>query len=132
MIRVLAVALTLLLLAASDAMACTLAATRTPRQRVHAAKLAVYVEVVSARTVETTADGVSTWEATVRRLKTFKGRPAAVFRVHSETDRRGGCHLSMFQSGERVGLLLDGPGPPFHIGLGSTITLSELRRARRH
>jgi hypothetical protein len=113
----------------SSAMACSIAA-QTPRERVHSARVAVWVEVLRVDQIGATSNGASRWEATVRRLRTFKGRPSPVFRVRSTTDEAL-CGLPTFEAGRRVGLLLAGPGPPFEIGAGSTISLADLRRARR-
>ena len=66
----------------------------------------------------------------MRRVKTFKGRPARVFRVRSDTDS-GTCGLPMFEVGQRVGLLLHERRPPFNLRSGSTISLAELRTARQ-
>jgi hypothetical protein len=112
----------------SSAMACSIAA-QSPRERVHSARLAVWVEVLHVDQVGATANGSPRWEATVRRLRTFKGRPSPVFRVRSNTDTAA-CGLAMFEAGRRVGLLLAGSGPPFEIGSGSTISLADLQRAR--
>jgi len=128
-LRVLAVALVLMVVPATEAMACTIAA-QTPREQVNGAKMAVYVSVLSVRSLGPTQAGATAWEARVRRVKTFKGRPARVFRVRSDTDS-GRCGLPMFKAGERVGLLLSGRRPPYHLRSGSTISLADLRRTRR-
>jgi hypothetical protein len=127
--RVLTVALMVLLVPCSDAMACSIAAA-TPQQRVQSSKLAVYVEVVSVRTRGATNSGATRWEATVRRLTTFKGRPSRIFHVRSHTDEAS-CGLAKFNPRRRIGLLLQGARSPFAIGLGSTISLGDLRRAVR-
>jgi len=117
-----------IVLPCSSAMACSIAA-QSPRERVHSASLAVWVEVLRVNPIGVTPNGASKWEATVRLLRTFKGRASPVFRVRSQTDG-GLCGLPMFEAGRRVGLLLAGPGPPFEIGSGSIISLADLRRAR--
>ena len=127
--QVLSVALTFLLVPCSDAMACSIAAA-TPRQRVQSSKLAVYVEVVSVRTLGATDSGATRWEAIVRRIRTFKGRPSRTFRARSHTDEAS-CGLAKFKPRRRIGLLLQGAGSPVAIGLGSTISLNDLRRAVR-
>src|SRR4051794_12161400 len=127
--RALAIALLLAVVPAAEAMGCTIAA-QTPRQQVHGAKVVVYVSVLSVRTLGQTRTGATEWEARVRRVKTFKGRPARVFRVRSNTDS-GTCGLAMFEVGQRVGLLLHGRRPPFDLRSGSTISLADLRRARQ-
>jgi hypothetical protein len=118
-----------IVLPCSSAMACSIV-IQSPRERVHAASLAVWVEVLRVDQIGVTPSGATRWEATVRRLRTFKGRPSLVFRVWSTTDS-GTCGLPMFEAGRRVGLLMAGPGPPFAIGAGSIISLADLRRARR-
>jgi hypothetical protein len=125
--RIVTVALMLFLVPCADAMACSGPAL-TPRQRVKAVKLAAFVQVVSTRALGSTANGATRWEATVRRIRTFKGRPRQVFTVRAQTDEAS-CGLARFKKGKRVGLLMDPPGPPYRIGLFSTISLSDLRRA---
>jgi hypothetical protein len=109
-------------------MACSIVA-QSPRERVHSANLAVWVEVLRVHQIDAPPNRAPRWEATVRRLKTFKGHASRVFRVRSTTDEAL-CGLPMFEVGRRVGLLLAAPGPPFWIGAASTISLADLRRAR--
>jgi hypothetical protein len=88
----------------SSAMACSIAA-QSPRESVHSARLAVWVEVLHVDQFGATPNGSPRWEATVRRLRTF-------------------------EAGRRVGLLLARSGPQFEIGSGSTISLADRQRAR--
>jgi hypothetical protein len=124
--RILGVAALLALIPCSDAMACSLAQL-TPKQRVQSSTLAVYVEVVSVRTLGKADTGATKWEATVRRVRTFKGHPRATFRVRSHTDSAS-CGLPKLKVRKRLGLLINGPRSPWEIGLYSPISLSDLRR----
>jgi hypothetical protein len=126
-----AVVLTLLMVVVpcSTATACSIVRL-PPGAHVRPPKLAVYVEVRTVRTLSATPVGDERWEATVRRLRTFRGRPPKVFRVRSHASG-GSCGVARPKVGARFALLLDGPGPPYRIDLGSLTSLTDLRRARR-
>lgn len=97
--------------------------------RVRSADVAVYGVVSSLRMLEPVERDVATvgqsFEARVRVTRVFWGMTVRVIRVRGNTDGAS-CGIGELLVGQRVGLLLERPGRPFTVGLGSRITLREL------
>jgi len=117
----------------SAAGACSVAAPLpSMAERLRAADLAVYGEVLSAEPVGGDPPGAippDRLRYRLRVLQTFKGRSRRVIRLVGYTsDSMCGIELRV---GQRTGLLLYGRRGPWEVGMLSTATRAELRRARR-
>jgi len=111
-----------------SAQACSIAVENPPptaAEVVEGVDLAIYGQVVSIRALSE-APG-SSFEAKIRIQRVYRGKTGSALRVRYTTDE-GLCGITL-TDGRRIGLLLDRPGPPFRIGLGSTVTRAFLDRA---
>jgi len=112
--------------------------TTVAEQRLRSADLAIYGVVLSVRTLQAPAAPGPTgeppppvvgeeFEARVRVTRVFRGMTWRIVRVRGNTNGAL-CGIGLLRPRQRVGLLIDRPGRPFHVGLGSRTTLSELLR----
>ena len=120
------------LLAAPVASACTLAPTSSPRERVKAAAVAVYGEVVDRELVRAseTPSPNAEYRYRFRVLKTYKGRPGRTMTLLAGTNEAM-CEAGLLRVGERFGLVLRKRRGPWRISLGSFISKRDLERATR-
>jgi hypothetical protein len=132
-------ALTAVLALSPAARACTLpqsvGGTEASRAelRLRSADVAIYGVVSSVRMLAVPAEADAPapigqdFEARVRVTRVFRGMTVRVIRVRGNTDGAS-CGIGLLRVRQRVGLLLDRPGRPFPVSLGSRTTLSELLR----
>ena len=119
--------LAVLAVGAGSAQACSISPEVPPpteAEVVERSDLAVYGRVVSIREL---SEGNSTFEARIRIQRVYRGKTGSALRARYTTDE-GACGTTL-TDGERVGLLLNRPGPPFQIGVGSTVSRAFLDRA---
>ncbi len=128
--RVLFAVVLVVLAAPAVASACTIAAMN-PYERVKGADHAVYGRVLAIHWLGPghLGSGDKRYAIRVRVLRVFKGHPGKAIRLVGHTNGAS-CGVSAPKVGRRLGLLLYGASP-FPIGLGTEISLFELREAQR-
>lgn len=109
------------LLTAAPAGACSIA-YEPPKEQVAAADRAVYGQVEWVRPGEG-----NRYVAKLRLTRIYKGRATRAVRIRSHTDT-GLCGIEL-RVGQRLGLTLDRPGPPYSASSGSVISRAELDEA---
>ena len=117
------------LAAPSAASACTIAA-KPAKERVDAAKLAVYGKVVARELVDEDENAVnSLYRYRFRVLETYKGRIRRRMTLLGRTDSAR-CEAGLLRVGDRFGLVLARARGPWRIATPDFITRAELRSVR--
>lgn len=128
-----------LALAPAGASACSVAESTSPdpdRERFDASRIAITARVTAVRPLDPApAPGEPPvadrrYEATLRVSRVYKGKTGPALRVRSREDG-GLCGFGTLRVGQRLGLLLRGPGSPFAIDILSGISSRDLERITR-
>jgi len=126
-------ALALASLGASPAAGCSLA-FQTPRQRVASADRAVFGHVLWVHFASAADPAPGRAMSPNRRFvaklavnRIYKGRTSRSVRISGATDGAS-CGFGVLRPRQALGLLLERPGPPYAVFLGSRISRTDLGR----